>query len=110
MKIKNLVLAISGAFLFASCAVTTPYIVTNNPIGKKTGISTTICLFSGAAQQAQSLAPYTSRVQYQGIMLNKEFGIIEAAKKGGISKIGAVDIKVTSYVFFTKKEFIVSGE
>jgi hypothetical protein len=43
-------------------------------------------------------------------MLNKNFGIVEAAKNGKISKIGAVDIKTTSYVFFVKKEFIVSGE
>jgi hypothetical protein len=43
-------------------------------------------------------------------MLNKNFGIVEAAENGGIEKIGAVDYKITSYVFFVKKEFIVAGE
>ena len=47
---------------------------------------------------------------FNGIMLNKEFGIVDAAKNGKITKIGAIDLKVTNYVFFVKKEFIVSGE
>lgn len=105
---KNLFLIVTTALLFSSCAVTTPFLITNNPIGKKTGTSSTICLFA-PPQAPFSIASQLSRY-YHGLMLNKDFGIVEAAKNGGITKIGAIDLKVTSYIFFKKKEFIVSGE
>jgi hypothetical protein len=47
---------------------------------------------------------------YNGIMTNENFGIVETCKKAGITKIGAVDIKITSHFFYVTKEFIVSGE
>jgi hypothetical protein len=108
MKIKNIFLASASALLLGSCAVTSPFAITNNEIGTKVGTSTTICLFSGGG--ASIIAPVAPRVMYNGIMLNKNFGIVEAAKKGKITKIGAVDVKITSYVFFCKKEIIVAGE
>jgi hypothetical protein len=56
------------------------------------------------------MAPTSGKTIFHGLMLNKNFGIVEAAENGGIEKIGAVDYKITSYVFFVKKEFIVAGE
>jgi len=94
---KIIVLSLLSGFLF-SCAMTTPYAVTSNSLGTKIGTSKTVCLFSGGQRN------------YHGIMFNKNFGIVEAAKNGGITKIGAVDIKITKYPFFVKKEFIVAGE
>ena len=94
---KIVIFSLLAGFL-ASCAMTTPYAVTNNSLGTKIGTSKTVSLFSGGDRH------------YHGLMFNKNFGIVEAAKNGGITKIGAVDFKVTSYVFFTKKEFIVAGE
>jgi hypothetical protein len=89
------------SIILTSCAVTTPMAVTNNSIGSKVGVSTTICIGG---------APGSARVQYHGIMLNQNFGIVEAAKNGKISKIGAIDVKTTNYIFFQKKEMIVAGE
>jgi hypothetical protein len=110
MKIKNLIIASASAILLSSCALTVPFTVTNNEVGSKVGTSSTICLFSGGGASSAQLSPVHGYGMYNGIMLNKNFGIVEAAKNGKISKIGAVDIKTTSYVFFVKKEFIVSGE
>ncbi len=97
---KKIIILSSLAGFLVSCAMTTPYAVTNNSIGTKVGTSKTICLFSLRG----------SDKNYHGIMLNKNFGIVEAAKNGGITKIGAVDMKVTKNPFFVKKEFIVAGE
>ena len=110
MNIKNIIIASIGAVVMSSCALTTPFHATNNEVGSKTGTSSTICFFSGGAKSAAGLAPQVGYAMYNGIMLNKNFGIVEAAKNGKIKKIGAVDVKVTNYVFFVKKEFIVSGE
>lgn len=110
MKIKSLIIVSISAVLLSSCALTVPFTVTNNEVGSKVGVSSTICLFSGSGLSSAKLSPVAGYGMYNGIMLNKNFGIFEAAQKGKISKIGAVDIKTTSYLFFTKKEFIVSGE
>lgn len=109
MKLRNLFIASASTLLFASCAVTSPFKITNNEIGTKIGKSTTICLFSGGGS-GRIVAYNGAAGLYNGIMLNKNFGIVEAAKNGKITKIGAVDIKTTSYVFFVKREFIVAGE
>lgn len=101
MKIKNILGVGFAAAMLTSCAVTTPMVVTNNSVGTKVGVSKTVCIGG---------APGSSRTQYHGIMLNKNFGVVEAAKNGKISKIGAVDVKVTNYVFFQMKEMIVAGE
>ena len=108
MKLKNIIIASAAAVMMTSCAVTTPFTVTNNEVGSKTGTSTSICLFTGGARGG--VRPIVGNAMFNGIMLNKEFGIVDAAKNGKITKIGAIDLKVTNYVFFVKKEFIVSGE
>ena len=110
MKIKSIFIAFVCAAMLSSCAVTVPSKVTNNPIGTKRGVSTTISIGSGLGRFAKRPMPVTANTIYQGLIFNKNFGIIEAAQKGKISKIGAVDLKITSYVFFTKLEYIVSGE
>ena len=109
-KLTYIASAIGFVFALNSCGVTTPFIVTNNELGDKVGTSSTICLFSGATQNSAMMAPTGGKTIFHGFMLNKNFGIVEAAENAGISKIGAVDYKVTSYVFFVKKEFIVAGE
>lgn len=109
-KISYILGALGFVITMNSCGVTTPFIVTNNDLGDKVGISSTISLFSGASKNSAAMAPSSGKTVFHGLILNKDFGIVQAAENGGITKIGAVDYKVTSYVFFVKKEFIVAGE
>lgn len=111
-KMKKIFFGLSITILLSSCSLTVPYTITNNAIGAKTGVSSTISIFSGGGRRAAHLAPLAGngKVIYHGIILNSDFGILEAAKNGKISKIGAIDFKITTYLFFTKQEFIVSGE
>lgn len=97
---KKLLGGIFAVALVSSCSLTRPYAVTNNYIGNKQGVSKTTILFG-----------LSSGVQLStGIVSNKNFGVIEAAKNGGIEKIGSVDVKTTNYVVFQKVEVIVTGE
>lgn len=98
---RKIIILSSLAGFLASCAMTTPYTVTSNDLGTKIGTSKTVCLFSYPKRMSRD---------YHGIMLNKNFGIVDAAKNGGITRIGAVDMKITRYGIFVKKEFIVAGE
>jgi hypothetical protein len=43
-------------------------------------------------------------------VLNKNYGVNEAVKKGKITSLATVDIKITNYVIFTKAEILVTGE
>lgn len=100
---KNLKYAILGVFataMLASCSVTVPYAATNNPIGSKKGSSKTTILFGGADR---------TNLGY-GLVLNKDYGVIDAARKGKIENLATVDLKVTSFGFFVKAEIIVTGE
>lgn len=99
-KIKNVILGLFALSCLASCATTVPYAATNNPIGSKKGVSKTTILFGGADR---------TNLGY-GLVLNKNYGVIEAAKKGKIENLATVDLKVTRYVIFTKAEIIVTGE
>jgi hypothetical protein len=85
--------------LMASCTITRPYAVTNNPIGSKRGVSKTSTFIS-----------YPSELAAGVFVSNKNFGVIEAAKKGKINKVATVDVKKTNYLFFQKVEVIVTGE
>jgi len=89
-----------ATLLLASCTMTRPYTATNNPIGSKVGVSKTSCLFGGSFGNTLS----------SGIVSNKNFGVIEAAKNGGIDKIATVDVKTKNLLFFQKVEIIVTGE
>ncbi len=83
--------AVVGAFM-TSCSVTMPYAVTSNPIGSKTGTSSTGMILGV-------------------IQLNKNHGVAEAAKNGGITGgISTVDVRLTNYLLFWKRDIIVTGE
>jgi len=102
-KIKAFV-AIAGLFAFTSCSITYPYTATNNPIGDKVGRSKTTIIFGGAGGAGGG------NIQNGVFSTNKNFGVIEAARKGDIDKVATVDIKATNFVFFQKVEVIVTGE
>ncbi len=108
-KVINTIAAAAIVMVFASCSLSAPFLLTNNKIGDKKGVSTTVSLFGGGLAYTNS-APVMGRSVYNGIMLNPDFGIPEAAKKGKIQKIATVDIRYDWYFFFTKKTFIVTGE
>jgi hypothetical protein len=109
-NIKNLIVASAMVFLVSSCSVSYPFLLTNNPIGSKKGKSTTVTLFGGSGRYATSPAPFQGKSVYNGIMLNKDFGLPEAVKKGKISKVATVDIRYDWYFFFSKTTFLVTGE
>lgn len=83
--------------VLASCTTISPITATNNAIGEKTGKSETVCLFYFGGMSS-------------GIVLNKDYGVQEAAKKGGLNTIATVDLEVKSYILFTKNTVIVTGE
>lgn len=97
-KLLFLFLAVS---ILTSCSVTRPYTATNNPIGDKVGKSETSVIFGTSAGDQLAVGM---------IVTNKNFGVIEAAKKGKITKIATVDVKTTNFIFFQKVEIIVTGE
>ncbi len=73
--IKMFLLAgLTGTFM-TSC-VTTNYMVTDNPVGKKVGVAK-LGLFAK----------------------DKDISLEKAAKNGGITKIGTVEIKTTIFIF-----------
>jgi hypothetical protein len=91
-KVLSIVSVIAVAAVLTSCSVTVPVTVSAAPIGSKVGHSTTTVLF-GTWQ------------------LNKDYGTIEAAKNGGIKGgVAIVDVKVTNYILFVKRDLIVLGE
>lgn len=103
-KYTSALMLLLGLFAVASCGVTYPYAVTNNPVGTKVGKSTTKTIFGIGANVIGS--PYSSF----GIRFNKNYGIAEAAKNGKITKVATVDIKYVNYVLFGEYTLIVTGE
>ena len=97
---KKLAFTGLAALILSSCSTIYPYTASNNAIGSKVGISKTSILFGAASGTTLS----------SGLVLNKDYGVIEAAENGGIEKVATVDIKVTNYIIFQKAEIIVSGE
>jgi hypothetical protein len=76
----------------ASCSITVPYAVTENPVG---------------ANQGGSESFYIGTIE-----LNGDFGIADAAKNGKIKGgISTVDMKTTTYFPFLlyKRELLVTG-
>ncbi|MFT4757700.1 MAG: hypothetical protein ACI91R_002357 [Vicingaceae bacterium] len=100
---RNLYMLAAGAALVAlqSCSTTRPYAATNNPIGSKVGTSETTLILGTSAG---------TNLEAGLVSTNKEFGVIQAARKGKINKVATVDVKTTNYVFFQKVEVIVTGE
>lgn len=99
-NIKKLTLVGLSALVLSSCSTIMPVTATNNPIGSKVGKSETSILFGVAGPSNLS----------SGLVFNKDYGVIEAAKKGNIERVATVDIKVTNYIIFQKAEIIVTGE
>ena len=91
------VTALAFVWILTSCSVSVPLMITNNPIGSKMGKSTTAAIFTGG--QGAAIAPMRGTMLYNGLMFNKEFGIYEAAKNGGINKIATVDLRYDWYLF-----------
>ena len=98
-RVKLLAIA-AITLVFTSCSTILPYTATNNPIGDQVGKSKTTLIFGAAG----------SNNLESGFSTNKEFGVIEAAKKGNVERIATVDVKVTNFVIFQKVEIIVTGE
>lgn len=98
---KKIIFGALVTIALTSCSITMPYAVTNNTVGEKTGVSTTNVFFGQSGAWGGSIA--------SGIVTNKNFGVIEAAKKGKIAVIGSVDVKTTNYFLFQKVEIIVTG-
>lgn len=89
-KVLSFASFIAVAAILASCSATTPLAVSAAPIGNKVGVSK--CNV------------------FLGMQFNKNFGIADAAKNGGIKgSVAIADLKVTNYVLFVKKEIIVHG-
>ena len=91
-RIINVIIAAACTALFTSCAITLPVAVSNAPIGAKTGVSETVIIFGT-------------------IYLNSNYGVKEAAQKGKITgAIATIDEKTSNFVFFAKKELIVTSK
>lgn len=90
---KNVLVSVSVIAIVAmltSCSVTVPMSVSAAPIGNKIGISKTTVFW--------------------GAQMNKNFGIAEAAKNGGIKGgVGIADLKSKNCFFFKKLEIIAYG-
>ena len=90
-NVKKFVGIVAATVILTSCSITLPVSVSEAPIGNKTGTSSSVVLFGFWH-------------------LNKNFGIAEAAKNGGIKGgVATVDVKYTSYFIFSKKQLIVQG-
>lgn len=101
MILRNrLLIVVAFGLTVSSCSTIIPVTATNNPIGNKEGVSKTSILFGKASRSNLGA----------GLVLNKDYGVVDAAKKGGINKVATVDLKVTNYYIFTKAELIVTGE
>lgn len=106
---KSLRLTFFGfiAVVMSACSSTMPVTVTNNSIGSKVGVAKNNCV--GAATPAPAGQDFFL-VSGGWCFNDKNYGLAEAAKDGGISRIATVDLKVTDYLIFQKYELIVTGE
>jgi len=90
-KFMSIAIGIVAATILSSCSVTLPHNITAAPLGDKVGESKRSIILGF-------------------ITTNKNWGIAEAAKNGGIrGGIAAVDIKYKGYVVFRTETFIVYG-
>jgi hypothetical protein len=93
-KVKNLLVCGTLAIVtLSSCSLTTPVSATSNPVGKKVGTSTAICILN--------LPPFIGK---------GNTGIQKAVENGKITKISTVDYTVDWFILFTKRTCTVTGE
>lgn len=104
---NSLLTAFAVALIASSCSFTRPFAVTNNAVGTKVGKSTTATMFSSGVYYGRN--PY-AKITGDGLLFNSNYGIAEAAKNGGISKVATVDVKYSNYILFGKFQIIVTGE
>ncbi|MGM0477727.1 MAG: TRL domain-containing protein [Bacteroidota bacterium] len=111
-EVNKFILGAIVAVGISSCSTIYPVDVTNNAVDAKKGTSETTIIFGTAGPVVTpSGTADISNVDYgHGLVLNKNYGVVEAAENGNINKVGAVDLKVTNYILWTKAEIIVSGE
>jgi len=84
-------IAIVATLALTSCTVIVPVTASRAEIGNLRGTSETTV--------------------FLGIEFNKNYGIKEAAKNGKIkSAIATVDEKISNYIFFQKKQLIVTAK
>jgi hypothetical protein len=90
-KINQIVIITAAAAILSSCTATVPVTASAAPIGNKVGTSKTLVI--GVWQ------------------LNKNYSVAEAAHNGKIKGgVASVDVKVTNFLLFQKRELIVTGE
>jgi len=84
---KKIFGAAAVAIILSSCTVSHTITVTNNPVGTKKGVA-------------------------KGSNFSKDLDITaeKACKKGGITKIGTMETKMTTILFFVKYKTTVTGE
>jgi predicted small secreted protein len=90
MKKLLVLLILAVTIVLSGCASTVPGFATDNPIGSKIGEASARTWF--------------------GILPTGDSGIITAAQNGGISRIGAVDIRQTNYFIFMDVTTVVAGD
>ncbi len=95
MKKRNIYLSLVAGFamLLSSCAITSPYAVSDASVGSKKGISKTLVLGS--------------------MQLNGKHSVAEATKNGKLNGgVSTVDIKTTYFLgpLLYTREIIVHGE
>lgn len=86
LKVSTLALAVAGFYL-TSCTASHTAMITNNPVGSKTGKS-----------ESGLFSP------------DSGFSYHEAVKNGGIEKIGVGEAKVKFFIIPFKYSLIVTGE
>jgi hypothetical protein len=78
------------ALVLVGCASTAPWGFSDNSVGSKTGEATQTTWF--------------------GIFTTGDAGVITAAQNGGVSKIGAADIRSVNYIIFRTVTTVVAGD
>jgi hypothetical protein len=91
MKKLAIVALVSALVLMVSCTTVSPVGGATGKVGKKVGTASATWL----------LYPFT---------LNGDFGIATAAKNGGISTVGTIDIKSENMFLMGTITTIVTGE
>lgn len=86
-KIKTILFVFTIGVFFSSCVVVHTAVVTNNPVGSKTGV-------------------------VKGTPFNKDLDLSyqAAKKKGDISRVGIAEFKMTQLLIIPKYELTVTGE
>ena len=83
---KTIIACLGIACLLSSC-VTTSYMITDNPVGSKTGVA-----------------------KYKMFSKDHDISLEKAAANGGITKIGTVETRITYIIIFPAIKTTVTGD